>query len=189
LLGHIVPGKGSPDFYSLTLLDFILGSGGFRSMLPQEIRNKRGLAYSAGSFYAARAQYGVLDAYAMTGSASTAEVVTLFRMIIKSLREHPVSEGELAWAKKSIGNRFIFSLESPEQIAYQQMMLESEGLPHDFIDTFQEKIERVRIQDIQAAADKYLVPERARILIVGDEAGILPRLAGFGEITHIDWKK
>ncbi len=189
LLGHIVPGKGDRDFYALTLLDFILGSGGFRSMISQEIRNKRGLAYSAGSFYAARAQYGILNAYAMTGCASTSEVVSLLKSMIKSLRDHPVSESELAWAKKSIGNRFIFSLESPEQIAYLQMMLEFEGLPGDFLDTFQEKIDCVRIQDVQAAADKYLIPERTRILIVGDEAGISTPLASFGEVTRIDWTK
>ena len=86
IIGAIGPGKESPDFYPFTVLDYILGSGGFRSRIFQEIRSNRGLAYSAGSFYEGRQGYGSFGAYAMTKSESTGQVLTLMEGILKDAR-------------------------------------------------------------------------------------------------------
>ncbi len=188
LIGYIVPGRDSRDFYTLTLLDFILGSGGFRSKLMQEIRNERGLAYSAGGFYAAKRGYGVLEAYAMTKCSSTSEVLGLARKIIEDLRKYPLTDRELTWAKRALVNKFIFSLERSDQIAMQHLMVELEGAPSDFLASFQTKINQVTVRDIQDAAMKYLSPEKAVVLVVGDELQLESSLSRYGKVTTIDWK-
>lgn len=188
LFGYVVPGKAGRDFYTLSVLDFILGSGGFRSRLSQKIRTERGLAYSAGGFYSPRPHYGILQAYAMTKTAATAEVIELMKAILKNISEKPVSISELQWAKRALTNRFIFSLESPDRIALQQMMLDFDGLPPDFLKRYPAGIEAVAIEDIRKAALKYLVPDKALLFVVGDETK-LKILSDIGKVTQIDWKK
>ncbi|MBN1546706.1 MAG: insulinase family protein, partial [Syntrophaceae bacterium] len=61
LLGFPAPPKTTADYYAFSILDFVLGSGGFDSRIFREIRNNQGLAYSAGSFYKAREDYGVFS--------------------------------------------------------------------------------------------------------------------------------
>lgn len=188
LSGYIVPGKTGQDFYALSVLDFILGSGGFRSRLFRQIRTERGLAYSAGGVYSPRPHYGVLQTYAATKTDSTAQVIELIRSILKNLREEPVSSSELLWAKRALTNRFIFSLDSPDRIAFQQMMLDFDGLPPDFLERYPAGIESVTVEDIRKAALKYLDPDKMLLLVVGDETR-LKTLSGMGKATRIDWKE
>ena len=69
--GQFTVSKNDPDFYAFTVLDFIIGSGGFPSRIFSAVRNNEGLAYSAGSFYRARTDYGVFGTYAFTKTSST----------------------------------------------------------------------------------------------------------------------
>ena len=188
VLGYIVPGKSSPDFYALSVLDFLFGSGGFRSRITQAIRNERGLAYSAGGFYSARAQFGVLQIYAMTKASSTPEALSALHNLILTIQDRPASAEEVAWAKRALINRYIFSLESSHRIAYQQLMLDFEGLPPEFLTNYPKGIEGVTVQDIQRVARLYLSPQLARVLVVGNAKEFSP-LSEFGKPTFIEWEK
>jgi predicted Zn-dependent peptidase len=169
LLGFPAPAKQSPDFYAFSILDFILGSGGFQSRIFHEIRNNLGLAYSAGSFYKARADYGVFSAYAMTKSETTVQVLEAIKAIIRSVGAEPLTPEEIRWAKKAIINNFLFSFVSAEQIAMQQLMIEYDHLAPDFLKHYRERIQRVKPTDIQRLTGQDLLPNRAIILILGDE--------------------
>ena len=169
LLGFAAPTKASQDYYAFSVLDFVLGSGGFRSRIFEEIRNDRGLAYSTGSFYKARPDYGVFSAYAMTKSESTLEVLEAIKGIIRKSESSPLTAEEIKWAKKSITNSFLFSFVSADQIAYQQMMLEYDNLPEDFLKHYRERILKARPAEIQEAAHRYLNLDKATVLILGDE--------------------
>jgi len=169
LAGFGAPSKNSPDYFAFSVLDFVLGSGGFRSRIFQEIRNDQGLAYSAGSFYKAREDYGVFSAYGMTKANSTLKVLNSLKMIIAEAGNSPLNTGEISWAKKSMTNGFLFSFVSAEQIAYQQLMIEYDRLPHDFLQRWRENIRKVGSQEILSLARKYLSLDRATILVLGDE--------------------
>jgi zinc protease len=71
IMGNLAPEKTSPDYYAFEIANYILGGGGFSSLLTSEIRSNRGLAYSVGSFYRADVDYGVFGAHCMTKSTST----------------------------------------------------------------------------------------------------------------------
>jgi zinc protease len=186
ICANLAPGKKDQDTYPFEVLDFILGSGGFKSRIFQEIRNSRGLAYSTGSFYTVRSNYGVFGAYAMTKSASTATVLSLLRSIVDDAKTKSVDKKELAWATKSINNNFIFSFQSADQIAHQQLMIEYDGLPPDYLATYRDKIAKVHLEDLKKVANKYLSADETVIFILGNENAYNQILATFKNVSRIE---
>ena len=166
--GIFAASKKNPDYYPFTVLDFIIGSGGFSSRILNVVRNNEGLAYSAGSFYRARPKYGVFGNYAFTKSSSTIKTLTLLDSVIENVKSNSITAKELIWAKKSINNSFIFSFDTPEQIVRQQMNVEYENLPDDFLTSYRDKIDKVTINDLNNAAVKYLDTTKNIVLILGD---------------------
>lgn len=160
--------KNHPDFYAFSVLDFILGSGGFPSRIVNVVRNSEGLAYSAGSFYRARTDYGIFGSYAFTKTSSTMKALALMDDELAKLLTHPITEKELNWAKKSIIDGFIFSFATPEQIVWQQMNVDYEKLPADYLRTYRDKIEKVSVEKINRTAVKYLDKNKNVVLILGD---------------------
>jgi predicted Zn-dependent peptidase len=185
IIGAIGPGKESPDFYPFTVLDYILGSGGFRSRIFQEVRSNRGLAYSAGSFYEGRQGYGSFGAYAMTKSESTSQVLSLMEGILKDARESRIPAQDLHLAKRSIVNSYIFSFTSSHMIAFQYMMLEFQGLPTKFLSEYPAKIDAVSREDVLKAAEKYLDPDKKTIFVLGDQGKFDEPLKSFGEVKRV----
>ncbi len=178
--GEFTISKKDPDFYSFIVLDFIVGSGGFPSRIFTAVRNHEGLAYSAGSFYRARSNYGVFGTYAFTKTSSTFQSLNLMNNILRDVTTHSVSAAELDWAKKSILNSFIFSFEQPSQIAEQQMSHTYDQLPDDYLPHYRERINAVNIDDIKRVASRYLNENKRLTVILGDadHFGILPEHFG-----------
>jgi predicted Zn-dependent peptidase len=186
IFGWLAPAKKSAQFFPLEIVDFIVGSGGFRSRIFQEIRTNRGLAYSTGSFYTAKSDYGLFGAYALTKSESTVEVVSLLRGIIKDIGQKPVLPKELEMTKSSILNSFIFSFTSANQIALQQLMIEYEGLPEDYLITYRNNINNVNTEDVLKAARQHLDPEKAIILIIGNDKICKEISTSFKDVSKIE---
>jgi predicted Zn-dependent peptidase len=188
VLGQIGPGKNDPDYFPFRVLDFILGGGGFNSRIVQEVRNNLGLAYSAGSFYAARKDYGLFAAYAMTKSASTAQSLSMIRSIIDDTQDIMVTEEELTLAKKSINSSFIFSFASADRIVGQQLMREYDGLPDDFFATYRDNINSVSREDVKRVALHYLSKKSESILVLGNDKKFDKPLSSFGHVNKIEVK-
>ncbi|MBN1380692.1 MAG: insulinase family protein [Deltaproteobacteria bacterium] len=166
--GQFAPCKTSPDYFATTVLDFITGSGGFSSRIMGAVRNREGLAYSAGSYYRARRDFGILGAYALTKTVSTMKTLELIKSVLDDIRRGSMSEKELTWAKESINNGFIFSFTTPDKILWQQIHLEYENLPADFLVHYRSRIASVELADLSRIAAGYLDPEKSVILILGD---------------------
>jgi len=176
--GKLSPGKNDPDFHAFTVLDFILGSGGFPSRIFSAVRNNEGLAYSAGSFYRARADHGIFAAYAFTKTASTIQTLSLIDSVLDNTKINPFTQSEIEWAKKSINNGFIFSFASPEQITWQQMKREYDMLPENFLSTYCSKIETIQLADLNRIALKYLNKENTVTMILGESNKFIRELTG-----------
>lgn len=181
LVGHPAPGKGIPDYYAFEVLDFIIGSGGFRSRVFGEVRNRLGLAYSAGSFYSFQASYGIFGAYAMVKAASTLEALSAMTKILSEVKDKGVKPGELAWAKESIINNFVFSLATPSGIVMRQMMLEHDGLPDNFLTSYKNNIEKVTLGDVRNIASRFLSEESRVVLVLGNKELFDSPLSSFGD--------
>ena len=94
----------------------------------------------------------------MTKADSTMKVLDTMKTIVREVSNAPLKSEEIDWAKKSMTNNFLFSFVSAEQIAYQQMMIEYEGLPSDFLHLYRDKIQKVKPGDIQIAGNEVSPP-------------------------------
>jgi predicted Zn-dependent peptidase len=184
--GHLSIKENDSDYVSLAIANDILGGSSFRSRLFNDVRTKRGLAYSVGS----RLTTGVYDQgvwlmRAETKLASTQEVVGRFMANIERMRTELVSEAELTEAKEAYVNSFVFSFSSPSAIVSRLIELEYDGLPKDFLQQLRDKVVKLTREDILAAAKKHLHPDRLKIVAVGSGDMLHKVLSTFGDVKEI----
>jgi zinc protease len=183
-IGHLGIRQTDPDYFAVTLLDDILGSGGFQSRLFREVRTRQGLAYSVGSIFTpGHLERGMFVAYGETKASSTAQAITAIEQEINRLRTEPVTEEELRLAKDSFLNSFVFSFSNSAQIANRQASLEYYGLPPDYLERFRDGIIAVTREAVQAVARKYLRPDALIILAVGRPDRFDQPLSTFGKLN------
>lgn len=185
-IGHLGIRRGDPDYFALALLNDVLGGGGFRSRLFQEIRTRRGLAYSAGSALAVESlDRGLFLTYSATRADATVQAIEAMREQIARLRAQPIAPDELALAKDAFLNSFVFSFASGAQILVRQMTLEYYGLPVDFLERYRERILTLTADDLQDVARRYLRPDALVILAVGDAGAFDRPLSELGPVRTI----
>lgn len=173
--------KDNPDLYALRILNFILGGGSFNSRMVQEIRTRRGLAYSVYSYFqVGRRLPGLFIAGAETKNASVAEVAGLMRQEMQVLTQEPVTQEELDLAKQSLINSFIFAFEDSHQIVTQTMRLSFYDYPDDYLVRYRERLAAVTVADVLAAARCYLHPEAQTLVLVGNPEQPDQLAAGLG---------
>jgi predicted Zn-dependent peptidase len=189
LWGHLSLPLDHPDHIPFQVLNFILGGGGFNSRLTREIRSNQGLAYSVGSFYQGRVGYGVFGAFCQTKSSTTHKAISLLYEITEGLEKNKPGPEELDWAKKTLVNQFIFSFISSASMVSQQMRLEYDGLPEDYLVHYQERVASVTPEDLGRVAEKHLHPEKSILLVVGKEEDFDQPLFSFGLVNRIELRK
>lgn len=169
LIGQRGIEKNNPDLYALRVLDFILGGGSFNSRLMQEIRTRRGLAYSVYSYFqVGRRLPGLFIAGAETKNSTVTEVVGLIRQEMENIMREPVTEEELNLAKDSLVNSFVFAFDDSHEIVSQTMRLAFYGYPEDYLVRYRERLAAVTAEDVLAAARRYLRPREQTVVLVGN---------------------
>jgi predicted Zn-dependent peptidase len=185
-VGHLSIKENDPDYVALAIANDILGGSSFRSRLFNDVRTKRGLAYSVGSrLNTGMHDQGVWLMRAETKLTSTQEVIERFVANIERMRADQVSDAELAQAKEAYVNSFVFSFASPSAIVSRLVELEYDGLPKDFLQQLRAKVVRLTKEDVLAAAKKHLRPNRLKIIAVGSGEALPKALATFGDVKEI----
>ncbi len=185
-IGHLSIKEQDPDYVALAIANDILGGSSFRSRLFNDVRTKRGLAYSVGS----RLNSGVHDQgiwlmRAETKLPSTQEVTARFVANMERMRTELVTDSELAEAKEAYVNSFVFSFGSPSAIVGRLVELEYDGLPKDFLQQVRARVVALTKEEILAAAKKHFNPERLTIVAVGSGEALPKLLSGFGDVKEI----
>ena len=185
-IGHLSIKEQDPDYVALAIANDILGGSSFRSRLFNDVRTKRGLAYSVGS----RLNSGVHDQgiwlmRAETKLPSTQEVTARFVANMERMRTELVTDSELAEAKEAYVNSFVFSFASSSAIVGRLMELEYDGLPKDFLQQLRARVVALTKEEILAAAKKHFNPERLTILAIGSGEALPKLLSGFGDVKEI----
>jgi len=170
LLGQIGAARRTDDYYSLTVLNTVLG-GSFASRLNSNLREEHGYSYGAGSRFDFRPQPGPFLAAASVQSEVTDSALVEFLNELNAIRE-PVPEDELARAKNYVALRYPAAFQTVTDIAEQLDDLFVYGLPDDFFNTYGVSIFSVTADDVRRAAHKYIDPEHLLIVLVGDRAVI-----------------
>jgi zinc protease len=173
VLGHRGISRDNPDYYALAVMNYILGGGGFGSRLVDEIRVKRGLAYSVASFFDARKYPGSFQVVLQTKNASAREAIALVFQEMEKMGAEPVSEEELSRAKKYLTGSFPLRLDTQGKLAGFLTLVEYFGLGLDYPERYPSLINAVTREEVIRVAKAYLRPEKAIIVVVADlkEAG------------------
>lgn len=185
-VGHLSIKEQDPDYVALAIANDILGGSSFRSRIFNDVRTKRGLAYSVGS----RLNSGVHDQgvwlmRAETKLPSTQEVIARFIANMERMRTELVTDSELAEAKEAYVNSFVFSFASPSAIVGRLVELEYDGLPKDFLQQLRARVIALTKEEILAASKKHFNPERLTIIAVGSGEALPKLLSGFGDVKEI----
>lgn len=185
-VGHLSIKEQDPDYVALAIANDILGGSSFRSRLFNDVRTKRGLAYSVGS----RLNSGVHDQgvwlmRAETKLPSTQEVIARFVANMERMRTELVTDKELAEAKEAYVNSFVFSFASPSAIVGRLIELEYDGLPKDFLQQLRTRVIALTKEEILTASKKHFNPERLHIVAVGSGEALPKLLSGFGDVKEI----
>ncbi|MBM4126305.1 MAG: insulinase family protein [Nitrospira sp.] len=170
MLGHGGISRTNPDFYAVTVMNHILGAGGFSSRLMDTIRDKQGLAYGIMSHYDARAMPGSFWINLQTKTDTTNQAIAGVVAEIKGLRESPVTDQELAEAKSFLMGSFPLRLDSTAKLAGVLAQVEFFGLGFEYLSQYPKWIERVTKEDVQRVAKQYLNPQHYALVVVGNQA-------------------
>lgn len=174
ILGNEGISRENPDFYAVSVMNYILGGGGFASRLLEEIRNKRGLAYSVASFFDPGKYPGSFQIVLQTKNASAREAVSLALEQMEKIRKEPVSEKELEGAKKYLIGSFPLRLDTQEKLSNFLIQVEYFGLGLDYPGKYPSLIGSVTREQVMKVAKKYLHPEKYILVVVANlkEAGM-----------------
>lgn len=170
--GHYGIKRNDPDWYAALVMNRILGSGGFSSRLNEEVREKRGLAYSVHSWLNPFDQAGVIAGNVATANARIGKSLEVIRAEWKKMAEKGVSAEELANAKTYINGSFPLRLDSTRRIARILVSVQMNRLGIDYLGKRASLINQVTVQDIARVARRMLDPGKLVIVVVGKPEGL-----------------
>jgi zinc protease len=178
--------RNNPDYVPLQVMNEIF-SGGFSGRLMNHLRTDRGLAYSVDGGVGAEWDHpGVTTIALGTKSGTTVEAITALRSEVSDLLTKPVQPEELALARSSLLNSFVFRRDSKRKILNERMNLEFYGYPADFYDRYRAAVENVTADDVVRVARKYVQPDQLSVLVVGKEKDFDKPLSSLGSVTPVD---
>lgn len=182
ILGHTGVTRTNPDYAALQVMNKIL-SGGFSGRLFEQIRTKRGLAYSVFGRVGSRYWYpGLFYIGLKTETARTKEAIVAVQEEIARLQEEGVSAEELRQAKDQFLNALVFRYDSAEKIMERRRHYEYRGMPADSFEMLMQDIDAVDAADVQRVAREHIRPEALQILVVGDKAAVFEQLQDLGPV-------
>ncbi len=186
LMGHLGGEFNNPDYAALDVLNGVLN--GFGGRLFNEVRSRQGIAYSVYGHWSPRYDYpGLFIAGGQTRSDATVQFIKSLRTEIKRIQDERITAKELAFAKESTLNSFVFNFQDPSQTLSRLMGYEYYGYPADFLFRYQKAVASTTAADVQRVAKQYLKPENLVTLVVGNETAIQPQLTQLAsQVTPID---
>jgi zinc protease len=180
--------RRNPDVPSLAMMNDVLG-GGFASRLFQKIRTEKGLAYEVGGGLSFSWDHpATFRIVALTQSASTVEATKLVYAELEGMTTNPVTKEELKRAKDNILNTFLFRYDTKGKVLAERVRLEFYGYPADYLETYKAALEKVTAAEVNAAAKKYIHPDKLALLVVGNGPEIKPGLdaLNMGPVHTVD---
>ena len=167
IIGHEGIRRGDSDYYAVSVMNYILGGGGFSSRLMQSVRDEMGLAYDIHSFFTPNKETGLFQVGVQTKNESAKAVISEVLRQIEKMRGGYVSDQELEDAKTYLTGSFPRRLETNKKTADFLVALEFYGLGLDYIEKYPVYIKSITKEEVRRVAMEYLDPEKLVIVIVG----------------------
>jgi zinc protease len=181
-----LPYDTSGEFYRAGLMNFVLG-GAFNSRINLNLREDKGYSYGAGSGFTGEKDYGFFAAYAGVRTDATADSIVQFENEIRGYAEGGITEEELSFTRRALGQRDARRYETPfQKLGFLSRILEYD-LDESFVDEQNEILAAIGQDEISRTAARHLDMDNMVIVVVGDESVIRPDLEELGyEIVDIE---
>jgi zinc protease len=166
-----IPRK-DPDFMAAFIINQIVGGGGFASRLMEEVREKRGLAYSVYTYLQPTIYASMLNGGVATKNEAMAQSLGLIRAELKRMAEDGPTETELDNTKKFLIGSYALRFDTNAKIASQLLAIQLEGLGIDYVDRRNAEVEAVTLADAKRVAKRLLNPDNLSVTIVGKPVGL-----------------
>ena len=167
LLGAPGIRRDDPDYFPVFVGNHILGGGGFASRITEEVRQKRGLAYSAYSYFSPLQARGPFVIGMQTRRDQTDEALAVVRRTLDDFVRNGPTEQELQAAKQNIIGGFPMRIDSNRKIHGYLALIGFYGLPISYLEDFVANVERVTVADIKSAFARRVDPDRLVTVVVG----------------------
>ncbi len=190
-LGHIGIKRDNPDEFAISVMNDILGGGGFTSRIVRRVRSDEGLAYSTGSRFTGPVLYpGTFRSWFQTKHTTGAYGTKIIMEEIERIRTEKIDEEELEISKSSFISDLVNPFSSKKSIVNTFASDDYTGRPDDYWQNYKDNMNAVTTDDVLRAAQKYLHPDKLVFLVVGDPEAVQEgwdkdpvRFSDFGDIT------
>ena len=162
--------RGNPDYFPLLVANYVLGGGGFVSRLYNDVREKRGLAYSVYSYFSPQLQEGPFTIGLQTQREQTATALKVVNETLQKFVTEGPSQRELDDAKGNLVGGFSLRVDSNRKILDNVAAVGYYKLPLDYLDKWTAQIEKVTLQQARDAFKKYVDPSKTVTVVVGNAA-------------------
>ncbi len=176
--------RTSPDYFPLMLMHTVLGATA-SSRLFMNLREDKGYTYGAYTNLDARRTAGTFRATAEVRTPVTGDSLKEFFYELKRIGSEPVTQKEIADAKSYLTGVFPIRLETQEGLSDQLVQNRMLNLPNDYLETYRDRIQAVTIEDIQRVAKKYVKPDEAAVIVVGDGALIMEQIRPYASDIEV----
>lgn len=167
LIGQPGYRRDDPDFFALTVGNYILGGGGFVSRLTNEVREKRGLTYSVYSYFNPGLHAGAFTIGLQTKASQAQQAIAVARETLTRFVAEGPTEDELKAAKDNLIGGFALRIDSNRKLLDNVANIAWNNLPLNYLDTWTQRVAAVSVADIRAAFARKLQPERQVTVVVG----------------------
>ncbi len=172
IFGHAGIRRDDPDYYAARVVNYVLGGGSFASRLYEEVREKRGLAYSVYSYLQPLDHGAMILGGVATQNGRFGESLDLIRSEWKRMAESGPTEEELKDAKTYQTGSFPLRLSSTGRIARMMVGIQMQELGIDYLDRQKDLIEAVTPEDAKRVARRIFDPEALTFVVVGRPDGV-----------------
>jgi zinc protease len=170
LIGQPGISRDDPDYFPLYVGNHVLGGSGLVSRISEEIREKRGLSYSAYSYFTPMRQRGPFTIGLQTRNDQADEALQVARKTLRQFIDDGPTATELKESKQNITGGFPLRLSSNKKIVGMLAMIGFYQLPLDYLDTFTTRVEAVTLKDIRDAFARRIHPDSMITVLVGDQS-------------------
>ena len=167
LVGAMGMARNDPDFFPLFVGNYVLGGGGFDSRLMREVRDKRGYAYSAYSYFLPMTEVGPFQLGLQTKLEQTDDALKVAQTTLRQFIADGPSEAELTQAKSNLTGGFPLRIDSNKKILDYLSVIGFYKLPLDYLDTWVDKVNAVDVAAVKQAFARRIDPDRLVTVVVG----------------------
>jgi len=170
MIGEPGIARNDPDYFTLFVGNYVLGGGGFVSRITEEVRQKRGLAYSAYSYFSPLQERGPFLVGVQTQRSQAQDALKVVREVLRDFVATGPTEAELTAAKQNIIGGFPLRIDSNAKIHEYLVLIGSYALPLTYLDDFVPNVEKVTVAQIKDAFSRRIHPDRMVTVVVGADS-------------------